>query len=435
MPAQRPPTATPNRVAIVGGGVTGLALLHYLRRRDVDAVLYEASACVGGVVATVLKDGQPLELGPQRARLDPALLELVEDLGLADRLLPGPKELRLMVYRDGRLRRAPLSAAAAIRTDLISWRGKLRALQEPFRRGPGGDESVGSFLRRAFGDEVYRSVLAPLYGGLYASDPDRMLMRLSLGRLLEERGLAGRSLLLALLKGARQRNVAPPPVSFTEGLATLPKALARRHQDRVHVNTPVESVAPGPRLLLKDGRRVEADTVVLTSPAPASGRMLREASPAVAAALESLRYNPLAVVHLLAEESLPWAGLQVAAGEGTPLRGVTSHGTLFGREGLHTAFLGGMGREDVVDWPDERLAHATREAFRRVTGLDATPLHVHRTWVPAWDRTWAALDRLAEHPLPAGVRLAGSWHARPGLPGRWREARGLAEELGPTMAP
>lgn len=434
MPMAPESIRTATNVAIVGGGVTGLTLLHYLRRRNVDASLYEASSRVGGVVGTKEKEGMPLELGPQRARLDPALRELVEELDLGEQLVEGPRELRLMVYRRGRLRRAPLSPMDALRTDLLSFRGKLRVLHEPFRAGPGADESVGSFLRRAFGEEAYTALLAPLYGGLYASDPDEMLMRVSLGRLLEERGLTGRSLLLALLRGARQRHAAPPPVSFARGLATLPRALAAAHADHVHVSTPVAEVeAAGDvsrwRLRLGSGGSVDAHAVVLTTPAPASGRLLRAVAPEAAAALEGLRYNPLAVVHLQAEESLPWAGLQVAKGEDTPLRGVTSHGALFRREGLHTAFLGGMGREDVVGWADERLGEAAREAFARVTGLRASILHVHRTHVPAWDRTWTALDRFAEHPLPEGLRLAGSWHERPGLPGRWREARRLAREL------
>ena len=445
-------------VAIVGGGVTGLALLHELRQRDMDAVLFEASDQVGGVVGTVSRDGLPLELGPQRARLDPALRRLVDHLGLWDELVEGPGELQLKVYRSGRLRTAPLSLKDAVTTDLLSWRGKLRVLQEPFRARAAGEESVGAFLRRAFGPEAYEALLAPLYGGLYASDPDHMLMRVSLGRLLEERGLAGRSLLRALLRGARQRKAAPVPVSFRSGLATLPRALARKHAACVHVNTPVTSLepvpspsgappegtppsgaherAPGPRwrLQLQNGTEEDAHSVVLAAPAPASGRIRTTVAPEVAAALEGLRYNPLAVVHLLAEENLPWAGFQVAKGEDTPLRGVTSHGALFGRRGLHTAFLGGMGREEVVEWPDGGLGDAAREAFTRMTGQSASVLHVHRTRVPAWDRSWTALDRLENHPLPEGLHLAGAWHARPGLPGRWREAQRLAELLANAQA-
>lgn len=414
-------------IAIVGAGVTGLALSHNLVRRGVGHVVLEADDEPGGVVRSRVVEGRVLELGPQRTRLTPGVRGLVEELGLGDELVLAEPGLPLFVYRDGRLRQVPFTPAQAARTDLLSCRAVLRGLLEPFTAGARDDETVAEFFTRKFGRETYEALLGPIYGGLYASDPADMLVRLSLRQTLEDVGLSG-SLVRAFFRRGFGAREAAAACSFRDGMQTLPLALHAAVRDRVRLSTPVRaltSAGAGFRVETDDGA-IDAGRVVLTVPAEAASRLLRAAAPDAAERLGRLRYNPMAIVHLHADCELRGMGYQVAFGEGLLTRGVTWNDSLFGRAGVYTAFLGGAKRPDAIGLPDAELERVACDEFRRVTGCAARPVRVTRVGMPAWDRSWTALEGLD---LPAGIRLCANYESRAGIAGRLQRARVLAAEL------
>lgn len=420
-------------VVIVGGGITGLALCHELRRRGASVLVLEARERPGGVIGSVEREGRILDLGPQRTRLTPAVRRLVEELALEDEILEAPPGLPLYVLRDGRLRRVPTGVRDLVRTDLLSPRGKLRLLLEPFTGGTGREESVADFLRRTVGEEAYLHLLGPLYGGIYASDPRHMPMEHSLGRALREHDME-RSLLVGLGRRLLRREEVPPPVSFRRGMRELPERLTRRHADVVRLGveaTEVEEARGGLRVRTAGGEAFPAKAVVLAVPAPAAASLLRAAAPRTARALASLRYNPLAVVHLLSRLDRPGYGFQVSlADRDLALRGATWNYSLFGRDDLSTVYLGGALRPDVAGADDEPIARRAAREFTRITGAPARPVHVHRTRMPAFDESWRALRRVSEEgDLPRDLHLCASYQVRPGIPGRLRHAARTAGRL------
>ncbi len=422
-------------IAIVGGGITGLALGRELERRGVDFVVLEAKDRPGGVIRSREVEGRVLDWGPQRARMTRDMVELVEELGLEDQVLRAPDDLDLWVYRKGELCAVPFSGADFLRSDVVGWGAKLRLLAEPFTAGPDPDERVATFFRRKIGAELYETLVAPLYGGLYASDPADMRMGLSLIHVLREFGIRRSLLVPLLLRGGK---IDPPPAcTFRDGMHTLPRALADALGDRLRLGTPVRSVrrVPGEdgeadpprwRLELDDGA-VEADHVVVTTPAPVASRLLEHAAPDAAERFGRLRYNPLAVVHLHAETDLSGLGFQVAFTEDLALRGVTYNDSLFGRKNLYTAYLGGARHPEVADMDDGALAELAVREFRTCTGEEARALAVEHERMPAWDVSWEALAGGVT--LPDGIHVATNWWSRPGLPGRLAEAKRTAERL------
>jgi oxygen-dependent protoporphyrinogen oxidase len=420
-------------VGIVGGGISGLALSHYLRQQRIQHVLLEGADVPGGVMRTETAGGVPLDLGPQRMRLTGAVRELVQSAGLEDELLYARPGLPLWVFRKGRLRKVPFTFGEALATDLIGWGGKLRLLMEPLTPAARPDESVADFFVRKFGREAYDAFLGPLYGGLYASDPARMKTRHGLQVTLKELGVEG-SLLLAAARRARRAREEVPTVTFRSGLGALPAALARAaaQDGALRMQTCVDRIerTDGGWILRLSGSAAEAslvvDRVVLALPAHAAARLLEQGAPEPAAALRKLRYNPLAVVHLQSPCDLTGYGYQVAFGEALETRGVTWNASMFERDGVFTAYLGGMTNPAIVDWEDAKIAEVARREFRVATGFDSTPLLVSRTWIPAWDATWDALADLA---LPGRVDACTNWSARPGIPGRLAQAKALAARI------
>lgn len=418
-------------IAVVGAGITGLALAHELVRRGAAVLVLEAALEPGGVMRSMRVDGRILEIGPQRTRLTPPLRALIDELGLGDEVVTAPPDLPLYVFRDSKLRRVPFSLRAAATTNLISWHGKARVLLEPLTRGPRPDESVASFLIRKFGAEAYEVMLGPLYGGLYASDPREMLVRNTLAEALRTFGIDG-SILLALARRRRDGGDPVPACSFRGGMRTLTDTLHAMHRDRVHLGSPILSIRRRQDgfVLETPHERVECERIVLTTPADVTAGLLAPIAPD-AARLERLTYNPLAVVHLRAEGAPRAMGYQVALGERLETRGVTFNESLFGRDGVYTAYLGGARNPEMVRMPDLRIGAIAAAEFELATGRPAEVLNVSRVRMPAWDRSWAALEGLT---LPPGVHLAANYESRAGVPGRLLRARQLAAELVPAPA-
>ncbi len=438
-------------VAVVGAGLSGLAVARDLSARGLDVRVLEASERPGGVTWTARAEGRLLELGPQRIRASGAVGELVRELELEPELLVAPGELPLYVYRDGRLGQVPFSAGELLRTDLLSPAGKLRLLVEPLTGPVRPDETVADYLVRKLGREAYEHLVGPLYGGLYGSDPANMLVEASLGHVLRRFGV-GRSLGLAVLRLARRRGRVAPPATFREGMAALPAAMARSLGDRVRFGAPVTGLArdgEGWRLTLgaRGGTELRAGRVVVTLPAPAAAPLLRDVAPDAARRVAELTYNPLVVVHLLAERTLPGLGCQVSLAEkGMATRGLTWNAAAFGpldgapageaearaaREGVHTAFLGGAGREEAAELDDEAVAALAAAEFARITGASGRPILVTRLRMPAWDRTWKDLERLE---LPRGLSVCAAWSERPGIPGRLADAADTARRVLGSLA-
>ena len=379
--------------------MSGLALARELVRKGRECVVLEADRRPGGIVRSERVGGLLLEHGPQRARLTPAFAALVNDVGLAESLIRAPEGLDFLIHRDGKLRRVPLSLAGLLASDVVSWRGKLRAMLEPLAPGPRDDERVAAFFSRKLGREAYEHVVGPLYGGLYGTDPRDMVVGLSLGGLLRDLGI-GRSLVLSRLRrrGAR----APSICSFQDGMESLPRALARALGERVRLDTPVRAIEPRPGgwSIVLDEETVPAERVVLAVPAPVAARLLRDTAPDASGRIGGLRYNPLAVVHVRADTDLRGIGFQMSLAEPRALRGVTFNHCLFGgeegradRTGVYTACervrrrtLAGSdrGRRSRLRRPaiaeQRRSTPPWPRTSSRCTGYSRRPT------MPAWDR-------------------------------------------------
>ncbi|MDP2498034.1 MAG: protoporphyrinogen oxidase [Candidatus Palauibacterales bacterium] len=420
-------------VAVVGAGITGLVLCRELAERGRDVVVLEADDRPGGVIESRRVQGRVVELGPQRTRLTDPVAGLVDELDLEREVVTAPPDLPLYVYRDGRLRRAPLGPGGFLRTDLLSLAGKARFLAEPVAGPPREEESVADYFRRSFGEEGYLHLLGPLFGGIYASDPARMPARHSLIPLWRAFG-SPRSFVLSAARRALTGGERPPPCSFAEGLSTLTDALGEDCGDRLRLEAPVSAVARTDRGFRVSvgggGRRVEARRVVLTVPAAEAADLLAGGgADGGLERLRRLRYNPLAVVHLESDLERRGFGYQISlAEEGFATRGVTWNSSLFGRRGVCTAYLGGMGREEDVGRDDAWLVERAAREFEAITGAPARPLSVHRTRVPAHDESWNARGE-GLSAVPPGIHVCANWESQAGIPSRVREARRLAGEL------
>ena len=417
---------SPLRVGIVGAGIGGLHLADRLARLGARPLVFEQADAPGGAIRSLRVEGRVLEAGPQRVRLTPALRRLVSELGLDDEMLIAPADLPLWIYKAGHLRRVPLSLSGLLRTDLLDIGARLRLLLEAFRMRPATDETVADYLTRRFGRAAYADLLGPLFGGLYASDPADMLVRHALQPLMRDLGIDHSSVRARLAR----RGPPIPAASFRNGLQTLTLAMHNRVQEHVRLGTSVRTIRqthPGFVLETSAGD-ADVDRVVLTTPASAAASLLTHSARVAADRLRRLTYNRLVMVYLISDAPLTGLGFQTSFAEPIETRGVTFNGAMLreGREGLFTAFLGGSRNRALADAADGTAIEIAAREFGIVTGHVARPIHIARAQIPAWDRSWTALDGLT---LPSGIYLCANYESRVGIGGRLARAERLAGEL------
>ncbi len=258
-------------LAVVGGGVSGLAAAYYLEKLsppDCEITLFERASRVGGVISSPLEDGFRYEEGPDSfLSYKQAALDLVEELGITDRLV-NSNTRSVYVVKNGRLENfpagfqffVPTGWAPLARTKLFSWGTKLRVAREAFRRHPEtrGDLSVGDFARSRFGEEVARYLAEPLISGIYGGDADALSMNAVLPQFLEyekQYGNAIRGVIRAAQSNTRGKPKWAPFVSFQSGMQELTDAIAGKlARTRLRLGESVEEIAS-----TSDGVRVQGE--------------------------------------------------------------------------------------------------------------------------------------------------------------------------------
>src|SRR5580765_7155303 len=301
------------RILIVGGGISGLATAHLAAARGHDVVLVDDAATPGGLIGSVRREGFLCERGPQAVLDGPEETRaLIASAGLSARALhAAPASRRRFVYVGGALRPFPASPPALIKTDLLSAGGKLRLLAEPFVGRAAGDESVLAFVTRRFGREAAERAAAPALIGVFAGDAAALSVRTALPRVAAMEREHG-SILRALMKRKKGGPGMGHPVSFPDGLAELPAALARSLGARRREGRAMEiaPMAGGWRVVTAAGATIDAERLVLATPAGITAALLAPLVPDAATALRAIPHAPVAVVCL---------GFRAAAGIGVDL--------------------------------------------------------------------------------------------------------------------
>ncbi|HKZ20041.1 MAG TPA: protoporphyrinogen oxidase [Acidimicrobiia bacterium] len=333
------------RVVVIGGGISGLAAAHRLSTAGLSVALIEKSAELGGKVITEHIDGFVIEGGPDSFVAGKGtVIELATELGIADRIISSrPEHQDSYVWSRGRFHRLPagllLMAPARLGplfgSSLLSWRGKLRAAADLLipRGQPEGDESLESFVVRRLGREVLDRIAEPLIAGIHAAEPASMSLEASFPRFLEmERD--HRSLILAAraLSKRAGTTIKSHFASFRGGMGDLTAALIGSLQGAdqrmgVAVNRIRMRSAIGFLLDLTDGTQLEAEAIVLATPAEDSAALLGEVAPRASEAIAGIRQVATTAVTLAyRSEQIPvvrGSGFVVPALEGRRLMGVS----------------------------------------------------------------------------------------------------------------
>ena len=416
-----------DRVAVVGGGIAGLATAFHLARAGADPVVFERDDVPGGIVAPPIEVGDLwLEPGPDSlAARKPWGADLCRRLGLT---LIAPGASGAFLWTDSGLGAVPEPAppSGSPATSVTCSDGRacrvgdgcgLSGISSKRKRRDGDEETLGELLRRRLGDEATDLAIAPLLAGLHAGDVDRLSASATFPELLAWERTQG-----SLIRGAQAaqrsaRGGQPGPlfVRPSGGMRELVDALTGALGDRVRTGAEVTSVGDHD-VQLADGSE-QVDAVVLACGAQAAAALLGEAAPTDLSAIRSVSTGVVFLTYPSGTaDALPdGTGFVVPRGK-APMTATTFLSRKwpderFGDRAIVRCYVGGAGDEDVLDAPDEDIVEACARHLSAVLDLpEPSASRVHRWWRAMPQYEIGHLDRvrrIREAMLP-GIFLVGS---------------------------
>ena len=404
-------------IVIIGGGITGLAAAFHLQEQikgtpdQVSCTLVEARNRLGGKILTEKENGFIIEGGPDSfITQKPWGLELCRKLGLQDHLIEtNPVHRKVYVFSGGKLHPLPegLSLMAPTRlipfltSRLLTPLGKLRTAMDlvlPARRDH-GDESLASFVRRRLGTETLSKIVSPLMAGIYAGDAEHLSLE-STFPLFKELEEKHRSVILGLLRRDRKqarsgkgKQTTHPAlfVTLRQGMEGMVRSLIDRlAKISICQGSPVRSIHSLPqaeqayRVELDNGQTLTANCLILTTPAYVTADLTESLNPGLAQELRKIPYASSATVSLAFERSayrhpLQGFGFIVPRSEGLNILACTWTSTKFphrvpSEHILIRCFLGGAGRESLMELGDEELIARAREDLKVTMGIHRQPV-------------------------------------------------------------
>ncbi len=477
------------RIAVVGGGLSGLAAAHRLgelanaQQRRIDVTLLEAGPRLGGLIGTQHIDGHIVELGADSFITNkPWAVNLCERLSLTDQLIStNPRYQRSLILLEGHPVPTPegfelllpRQLKSLLSSPFLSLPGKLQVANEAFMppKLDNADESLADFVRRRFGQELLDRIVQPMVGGIYTADPEHLSMRATLPRFVQREQQHG-SLLRSVwyerriaLHSSDVEDLTPSGisgaryglfVSLKGGMSQLLTTLGQRVQKSAHVIThavvkAIEPIPEGGSLLTTiDGERQPFDAVILALPADRAGELVRSWDAELSTRLSRIPYASSAIVvtaHRLTDITHPLDafGLVIPHAEGRRVLAVSFLSRKFagrspdGTVQLRT-FVGGAMQPQWLEQDDDSLVHMVREELQALLGVQGEPLFQR---VARYERAMPQyhvghLDLVTEieslqqrHP---GFALAGNAYRGVGIPDSIHSGEQAAERVFSTLS-
>ena len=450
-----------SRVAIVGGGVSGLSAAYYLGRHGIPCTLIEREQRLGGTIRTERFGDCLVEAGPDSWLAEKAwMLDLVREIGLGGQVIgSNDKRRRTYIVRRGRpvplpdsMRLlAPSRPWQAATSRLFGLRSKARMASEWFHRpSTRPDRSVAEFVEDHFGREAVEYLAQPMLAGVYGSPPENLSADSVIPRFVEYEREYG-SLLRGTWKGRHLHSKGAQFLTLQEGMQSLTDAL-RRHLPRTckAVTDEVLAVKPsaaGWLVRARSGAWVASDVIIAT-PACEAGRLLAAVDPVLAERLGNIVYTSSVVVALVYPQqgfghALDGFGLLIPRAEGGTLAACTWMNTKFtGRAGagrvLLRAFLGGEAAQAALEASDESVLARADAELRQWMGFRGAPLASRAYRWPAAMPQYAVghatrvgqiREGLLRYP---GLHLAGNGYAGLGIPDCVRRSFDIASAIAGT---
>jgi oxygen-dependent protoporphyrinogen oxidase len=456
MSTSKPPNSSP-RIAVVGGGISGLSAAYFLEQEfpEAEIHLFESSPQLGGKIQTRHQNGLTLELGAESfLSRKPHGIGLCDQLQLTDQLRgTNPANKKTFVWHGEQLHKLPEGLSGFVpsnlsslkTTTLLNWFGKMRIGLDyylPVRKNE-DDESLASFISRRLGKQAYQRLVQPLLCGIYCADGKDLSLNATfpdLKKLVAKHGSLIRG--LSSRKPPTVKPSLPPFVTLPNGMGDLIESVqAALKRTEITLDKPTASIQPGQEIELQfvDGAHENFDAIIVTTSSQITARFFGEQHAALKSALQSIPHVSTATVNLWYQADdfdadLNGYGFVVPADQQRGLTAVTwTSSKHFDRAPnnmrLIRAYVGKANDELSANATDQEILAIVFRELKRTMKLTAKPMGSLITRWPGGSPQYnlGHLERLATideqlEQLP-GIFLCGSSFRGVGIPDCIRQAK------------
>ena len=388
-------------VIIVGGGISGLSALHFLRhlKAHLKVKLYEADNRLGGTIGTDKIDGYSFDWGPNGfLDREPLTLQLCEELGLNGDLEKANENVsNRFILRRGKLCSVPMSPPKFMMSNILSWPGKFRLLFEPIAKSrPEGDESIYDFVKRRIGREAADYLVQPMVSGVYGGMADRLSLASCfpiMREMEDEYGSLFKAMIAKAKKAKAEGKKSGGPsgpggwlTSFNGGLYRLIERFEEFYGQHITTGRSVQSVAKdGDDFVVSfaDGETERTRYLILSQPAYSVSKVVADLSPRLSDTLAEIRYAPISVVCLgydakQVRTNLDGFGFLVPSKEKRHILGSIWTSSIFaerapeGKVQLRT-MVGGDGNHESIKLTDGELLDRVKNDLGDILGINGEP--------------------------------------------------------------
>ncbi|GAB4483753.1 MAG: protoporphyrinogen oxidase [Thermodesulfovibrionales bacterium] len=410
------------RLAIIGGGISGLSLAFCLLKKHTgyEITVFESEKIPGGKIKTERTEGFLCEWGVN-GFLDnrPKTLELCRRLSI-EPLRSNDASRKRFIFSGGRLHRLPESPPAFLKSDLLTLTGRMRVMMEPLLPGnPRDEETLAGFARRRLGREALDKLIDPMASGIYAGNPETLSLRACFPKVYDlEKNYGGLVRGMIGLQRARKKQGSAEKVgagpggvltSFSEGMGVMVKSLELLIGTRLRTGyraVSIERTGGGYSIGFADGSSFEAECVVIASPAYAAAEMLKPLDRRLSNLVAEIPYPSLSVACFgYRKEKMPREldafGYLIPSGEKRKILGTLYDSCIFPNrapEGyvLLRSMVGGARASELALESDKRITDMVIRELSDIIGISAHPDFVrifrHEFAIPQY--TVGHLERL-----------------------------------------
>lgn len=380
-----------NEVIILGGGISGLTTAWYLKKAGIPFMLFEKREKTGGSIYTKIKESSVFDFGPNTLRdRTGEIRNIAGELGLEEDILEISEAFKTRyIVRYGEPQALKPSLGSVISTKLLSGKGKLRVLAEPFiSKGPEEDESVGDFLTRRIGKEATDYLADPIFSGIYAGDIYRMSKKEILSKQAELEQEFG-SMVWGAIRSKKEKkdeahSVKPMVLTFKKGLQQFTDAITKSLEDHIRFDTVtgLKKSDKGFTIDTTEGHFL-AQKVISCIPAYALAEIMTGFDAELVEKLKEIDYPPMISTHLLFNKEVfdndkTGFGFLIPRRENIRLLGAIWKTSLFPeltKEGKYqfTLMTGGASDRDVIKEPLENIEQQIVSEFQQLMSIREQP--------------------------------------------------------------
>ena len=430
-------------IAIIGGGISGLSLGWHLQKKDIPYKIFEASAHAGGNIKSEKIGDYLIERGPNSILADTELIELIKEIGLEDNILyPQDVSKNRYIFKKGKYQKLP-AGPAFLFSNFFSLNAKLSVFKEYNKKSQGTEnESVADFFERRFCKEIVEYAVNPFVAGIYAGDPNKLLVRKTFPQLYELEKEYG-SVIKGFLK-TRKSTSRKVSFSFKNGMQELPNAIAE--QVNIEYTSKIESINKnenGNFVLATKDEEIEASKLVFSLPSFSAAQFLESISEYKSDIFNAVPYPKMYVIHTAFKKAtigwLPngFGGLHPKK-EGLFTAGSIWSSSLFpsrcpNDEFLFTSFVGGSQFEQQASEPKEVIQQKVTEELQKLYSIKAQPVFQELTYwenaIPQYTVETEPAHEALEELQKEGIYHCTNWKDGVSVADCLKKGKELAEKL------